>query len=154
MMLWSKNKKHPSKDRVETAEGARKHLQEKTLHTIFGVVFFVLGIFFLLSAFNKGGRVGEFSYQILHDFLFGIGFYLLPILFFILSFSFFKTLHKKLAITHSIGGILFFISGLSLINIILPERGGLVGSFISKPLLNMFDTTASIIMLVALILIS
>lgn len=78
----------------------------------------------------------------------------MPILFFILSFSFFKTLHKKLAVTHSIGGILFFISALSLLDIALPEKGGMVGSLISKPLLNMFDATVSIIMLAALILIS
>src|SRR3989344_3132102 len=133
---------------------SKSHLQEETVRAIFAVAFFVLGVFFILSAFKRGGRVGEMSYYFLHDILFGIGFYILPILFFILCVSFFKSLHKKLALTHSIGGMLFFLSSLALIQIILPGRGGIVGEFISGPLLKLFDTTASVIILIAFILIS
>src|SRR6185295_6306555 len=122
-----KGKKRTEEDDVDSVNG---YLKEETVRAICAVVFFVLGVFFILSAFHKGGRVGEISFTILHDSLFGIGYYLLPILLFILCVSFFMTLHKKLALTHSIGGLLFFLSGLALINIGKSGAGGLVGSFV------------------------
>ncbi len=160
----AKNKKEINK---ETAPKSRKNkdrddegfvynsLQEETLRAIIAVVFFVLGLFLILSGWpiEKGGRVGELSYK-LFSYLFGIGYYLLPVVFFILCFSFFKTLHKKLAVTQTVGGLLFFLSGLGIINILLNERGGLIGGLISHPLVSMFDVYATVIILVALIVIS
>ena len=156
-MWWSKNKKEKktrsNKTKVETSDSTPNYLQQETLRAIVAVVFFVLGLFFVLSAFNKGGMAGEKIFQIFSS-LFGIGYYLLPILFFILCLSFFNSVGKKLARTKTIGGLLFFVSSLSLINISLPGRGGVVGGFISKPLLNIFDAYASIMILGAMILIS
>jgi len=147
-------RKEKDEDEEKDEDGGVKRLKEETLRAIFAVVFFVFGVFFLLSAFGKGGVAGEKSYIILHDNLFGVGYYILPLLFFILCISFFRTLHKKLALTHSIGGLLFFASSLSLININLPGKGGLVGNFISLPLLNLFDKPVSIVILLAFLLIS
>jgi hypothetical protein len=146
------NKKEKNND--DDTDSPQKYLKEETLRAIIAVLFFVLGVFFVLSAFSNGGKVGEISFKILHDNLFGVGYYLLPIIFFILCVSFFRTLHKRLALTHSIGGLLFFLSALSLINITRPPEGGLVGNFISKPLLQLFDTPVSIITLIEFIVIS
>lgn len=163
-MWWSKNSKNnkpkqkaplakeKSKDKAETQHS---HLKEETLHTIIAVGFFVLAIFLVLSAgpIGKGGRAGIKAFEMFH-YLFGIGYYLLPIVFFILCVSFFRSLQKKLALTHSIGGVLFFLSSLALTNIISKGNGGIVGGFISKPLLNTFDTYVSMLILIALIIIS
>lgn len=146
-----KDKKLRSKDGESDVE--ERLLKEETIRAIVAVVFFVFSVFFGLASFGKGGIVGQKSYEGL-SFLFGIGFYILPVLFLILSISFFRTLHKKLALTHSVGGVLFFSSALSLINISMPEKGGVVGKFISNPLINLFDTYASVVILVALITIS
>lgn len=148
-----KDKKSKSKNEGEGDEITTRHLKEETVRAIVAVILFVIAIFFLLSAFNKAGWVGVSAFNGL-SYLFGIGYYLLPILFTILSISFFRTLHKKLALTHSIGGLLFFVSSLSIINISLPEQGGIVGMFISNPLVNLFDTYTSVIILVALTIIS
>jgi DNA segregation ATPase FtsK/SpoIIIE, S-DNA-T family len=129
------------------------HLQEETIRAIVAILFFVLGVFLMLSAWDKGGFVGSKSFE-LFSYLFGIGYYLLPVLLFILCVSFFRSLHKKLALTHTIGGLLFFISSLSLTDIIFSGKGGSVGGFISYPLLHMFDTIASVIILIALLTIS
>ena len=163
-MWWSKNTKNnkakqkvvPVKEKTkDKTEKQQSHLKEETLHTIIAVAFFVLAIFLILSAgpIGKGGRAGIKAYELFH-YLFGIGYYLLPIVFFILCVSFFRSLQKKLAVTHSIGGILFFISSLALTNIISRGNGGVVGGFISKPLLNTFDTYVSVLILLALIIIS
>ena len=146
-------KKNKTRDEANETP-PRPHLQEETLHAIIAIILFVFGIFFTLSSFGKGGKVGLISWNVLHDIFLGIGYYLLPILFFILSISFFRSLHKKLALTHSTGGVLFFISSLSLISITLPGKGGLVGYYISSPLVSLFDTTASVIILLSFIVIS
>jgi S-DNA-T family DNA segregation ATPase FtsK/SpoIIIE len=150
-----KKKRDSKKDKDETTTS---YLQKETLNTIMAVVFFVLSIFLTLSSMNKGGPVGSWIFENL-KLLFGFGYYLLPILFFILCVSFFRSLQKKLALTHTIGGLLFFISSLALINILSSNTdgtgsGGIVGGFISKPLISMFDTYVSIIVLLALIVIS
>lgn len=152
----------PKKDRkrIDSDVEQTPLLQEQTMRGIAGVLFFVLSVFFTLSSFtneeggNMGGRAGELAYRILHDNLFGVGYYLLPILFLMLCVSFFKSLQKRLAITHTIGGLLFFLSALSLIDILIPRSGGIIGGFISEPLFSVFDIYASVIILFAFITIS
>ena len=68
----------------EAPEGGRLGLSEQTLYAVLGVILLVVAIFFLLAAFEKAGLVGRVMYQNLSTFL-GIGYYLLPILFFLLS---------------------------------------------------------------------
>jgi len=148
-----KDKKGKSKDGFDGDETSTRYLKEETVRAIVAVLFFVISIFLLLSAFEKGGFVGLKAFSGL-TYLFGVGYYILPILFMILSVSFFRTLHKKLALTHSVGGLLFFICSLSLVNISLPNRGGIVGNFISKPLVNLFDTYATVVILFAFSVIS
>ncbi|TSC70489.1 MAG: putative cell division FtsK/SpoIIIE [Parcubacteria group bacterium Gr01-1014_46] len=148
-----KDKKNKSKDNLDEEETTSRYLKEETIRAIVAVVFFVISVFLLLSAVNRGGRVGVLAFQGM-SYLFGVGFYILPVLFMILSVSFFRTLHKRLALTHSIGGIIFFASMLSLTNISMPGKGGVIGNFISSPLVNLFDTYASVVILVALTIIS
>ncbi|MFZ2523546.1 MAG: DNA translocase FtsK 4TM domain-containing protein [Minisyncoccia bacterium] len=132
-----------------------KYLSEETIRAIFAVLFFVLGVFLVLSSgpIAKGGVVGRSAYSAL-NFLFGVGYYILPVLFVILSVSFFRSLHKRLALTHSVGGLIFFISSLALISIVSIDSGGLLGNYISTPLISLFDTPVSVILLVALVTIS
>lgn len=152
----NKIKKDTKKEKKNSVEetSISNYLQEETMQGILAVLFFVIAVFFLLSSFGKGGAVGGWSFKIFKINLFGLGYYLLPVLFFILSVSFFRSLKKKLALTHTIGGLLFFISSLALINIASAGNGGLVGGFISSPLLGMFDLYASVIILIAFIIIS
>jgi DNA segregation ATPase FtsK/SpoIIIE, S-DNA-T family len=149
-----KEKKKKDKENVDT-ENSSGLLQEETLRAIIAVVFFVLGVFLVLASgpISKGGVVGSNTYKIFH-YLFGIGYYLLPVLLFILCVSFFRSLHKKLALTHSIGGLLFFISALAFINITMPASGGLIGNYISSPLVSLFDVPLTLIILLAFIVIS
>ncbi len=147
-------KKGKKKDEIKEEDGV-SYLQEETIRAIVAVLFFVLGVFLVLSSgmIDKGGFVGRGTYGIFH-YLFGIGYYLLPLIFFILCVSFFRSLHKKLALTHSVGGLLFFIASLSFIDITMTGRGGLVGNKISLPLVNLFDVPLALIILIAFIVIS
>lgn len=152
--MAKQDKKDKKKEKNSNTEKV-SHLQEETLRAILAVVFFVLGVFLILSAgpVGKGGTAGRFAYE-LFNYLFGIGYYLLPAVFFILSVSFFKALHKRPALIHSVGGLILFLSGIGFINIVLADQGGLVGGLVSHPLVNLFDVYATIIILLALVIIS
>lgn len=160
-MARQQNKKlKKKKDDEDVEDSGEKYLSEETIQGILAIIFFVLSAFFVLASFKNGegkslaGFIGEKSFDIFHNTLFGVGYYLLPIIFLLLSVSFFRSLKKRLGLTHSIGGFLFFISGLGLINIILSGKGGMIGNFISKPLVNLFDVYVSIIILLAFVIIS
>ncbi|MFA7216616.1 MAG: DNA translocase FtsK 4TM domain-containing protein [Candidatus Paceibacterota bacterium] len=151
-----KNKKNSKvkKDKNNNSDSVViTYLKTETFQGVLAILFFLISIFFLLAAFNIGGPVGKGTFK-LFSYLFGTGYYIIPILFFILGVSFFKTLKNKLAMTHTIGGLLFFISSLAVINITFPNKGGILGGFISEPLLGMFDIYVSIILLFGFIIIS
>ncbi len=82
------------KDKKTKPDEKRGNLLEtvskETLGSILGIFSFVFMIFFLMSVFGKAGRVGEGAYQIF-TYLFGVGFYLVPIAFLMLGISFFKS---------------------------------------------------------------
>lgn len=144
--------KGTKKKPAESEENVFSSLQKETIHGIAAILFLVLSVFFTLSGFDKAGRVGTIIYPFFKN-LFGYGYWLIPILLFILCLSFFNSIKKKLALTHSIGGLLFFVSSLSLLHIFTKE-GGFVGNFISSPLISLFDVYASVVILLAFIVIS
>ncbi len=130
-----------------------KNLREETVQAILAVILFVLAIFLGLSAMSKAGIVGKYTYNILETLL-GIGYFLLPIVLIILGISFLKSLKKNLALTQAIGSLILFLSGLGIINLLFPQKGGLAGNVISYPLLKLFDLTASYTILIALFIVS
>lgn len=129
-------------------------LKSETIKGVWTVVFFVLGLFLLLSAVGMAGMVGETVYRML-SILFGVGYLILPFLFFILSISFIRTLHHhKLGVSKILGSTLFFISSLGIVSIFFEDRGGLVGDLITSPLIALFDVYSAFIILLALAIIS
>lgn len=122
------------------------------METIWAILFFLVSLFLLLAAFNKGGIVGEKSFE-LFTFLFGVGYYLLPLVLITLGISFLKEIRDNFATPKIIGSILLFISGLSFVQLTL-GKGGFLGSLIAKPLVSLFDFWASIFFTIGLIIIS
>ncbi len=155
----AKIKKEQKKKKLDDEfEEKESYLKTETTQGILAILFFVLGIFFILSGFQKSGKVGLIVFKIFEK-LFGYGFWLIPLIFILLSASFFNSLKKKLALTHSIGGLLFFVSTLSILNIFTEKmsglgKGGFIGGFISTPLTSLFDIYASVIILLSFIVIS
>lgn len=149
-----------NKQSKETDYGVMSQLKEKTLHGIAAVSLFVIAAFFILSAINLGGKAGEYTLNIFTE-LFGIGYYLIPITLTILGISFFKSIQQKIATRQSTGGVVLFGSSLGVISTIahmISQKqttvGGIVGEWISSPLIKVFDVYATLIFLIALALIS
>ena len=149
----AKKKKHSPQTDAPRGLSINLGLQEETKYAVIAVIFFVIGIFFLLSAFEKAGIAGQIVFNGLFRFI-GIGYYLLPLLSFVLSFSYFKTVKTNIALTNIIGSLLFFVSGLGIIDLTVPESGGMLGGFIANPLEKLFDMSGSAALLIAIFVIS
>lgn len=142
------------KERKKRTEGERtrlrlnplSNLKESTIQSVWGIVLFVLCLFFLLAAFGKGGRVGTTIYS-WFDTILGLGYYLLPVLLIILSASFFGDGNRKFSISKILGSLLFIVSGLAILDIVKTGSGGILGNFLSAPLVSMFDIALSSIVL-------
>jgi S-DNA-T family DNA segregation ATPase FtsK/SpoIIIE len=149
-----------NKPSIENRYGVTSHLKEKTLHGIAAVALFVIAVFFILSAVNLGGRAGLDTHNTF-TYLFGVGYFLIPIVLIILGISFFRSIRQKIATLQSIGGLILFMSSLGVISTIShiiskgPTKvGGIIGRSISSPLIAVFDVYATLIFLLALSLIS
>ncbi len=150
-----KSKKNNGKDSLPGA----KALKDETVSWIFAVSFFVMFVIFILAPLNLAGSVGDKVYNTLKV-LFGIGYFLLPVLFFLLSVSFAKSMKHSFGATHAIGAGIFFLSSLALLDLSfgqlfsIENKGGLLGKFLHGPLVKLFDVPATIVILIALIIIS
>ena len=129
-------------------------LKTETKHGIWAIVFFVLALILLMSAFNVAGRAGHFLYTIFY-YLLGYGYVLLPTLFILLGSSFLKSETPNVGWTRIISSLLFLLSGLGLIDIISGKHsGGFLGKILSTPFVSFFDVYASVVFLAALLIIS
>ncbi len=147
-------KKDKSKQKSFKSFLSSNKLKNETKHGIGAVLFFVLAIFLLMSMFDTGGMAGKNIYQFL-NYLLGIGYLLLPILFILLGFSFLKSETPIIGWTRTVSGILFLLSGLGLIDVASGKHsGGFLGRVLSTPLIPLFDIYASIIFMGAILIIS
>ena len=148
----SKKKKKKEKDIDE--ENGNSSLREETIRAIVSVATFVAALFFILSAFDLGGVAGSYSYDWLTK-LFGGGYFLIPLVLILIGITLLRSLENSFNKIHVLGALLFFIAGVSLAGLITEENGGgLIGSWIASPLEWLFDFYASLIILIALMLIS
>ncbi|MDO8424080.1 MAG: DNA translocase FtsK 4TM domain-containing protein [bacterium] len=129
-----------------------KLASRETTNTILGIFALVISIFLLLGAFGASGRAGNMAYE-LFSYLFGIGYYLVPVIFLLLSISFLRDRERNVAIPQFFGSSLLFLSSLGLVNLV-SAKGGVVGVFLSKPLISIFDAYLSAVLLIALMVVS
>lgn len=129
-------------------------IKDETKRAIFGIFFLVLAIILLLSGLGRAGAMGETLYQGL-SFILGIGYYILPILSFLISLSLFRPKGAYSFLSLKVfGAILFFLSGLATVSLIDLEAGGLVGSLVAYPIVTSFDLYAGGTILISLLVIS
>lgn len=124
----------------------------ETKNSIVAIFLIGVALILVLAAFQKAGPLGGFLYTILND-LFGWGYYLLPTIAILVALFFFFSRQRVLIGTSMIGAGLFIISGLGLIDITVPGKGGWIGKIIGF-LQIPFGYTASIILTLILIVTS
>ncbi len=150
-----KNMKKITKEKsFQKGDYFNKKIKTETKHTILAIVFFVCALFLIMSLFDKAGMVGRYTYQ-LFNYLLGVGYLLLPLLFILLGSSFLKSETPEVGITRTISAALFLLSSLGIIDISSQAHsGGLLGEILPTPLLPLFDVYASLVFLGAILIIS
>ncbi len=143
-----KSKKEPSDSASKPAT-----LKEGTVSWIFAVSFFVMFILSILASMNMAGSVGSGVYRVLKVLL-GWGYFLIPLVSILLSVSFAKSIKHSFDITRMVGTFLFFFSSIALIDLTFTGSGGWIGNIIRSPLVKLFESYATSVILSALIIIS
>lgn len=120
--------------------------------SIWSVVLLGVSVIFWLASFGKAGPVGGALFNTF-TFLLGIGYYLLPATFTILGVSFLVTERKAVMQNSVIGGIIFFFSALSILDIVYPGKGGWLGN-IAGAIEAPFGRYAGLAINLALVIVS
>ncbi len=139
----------------------KRKLKEETRYSVWGIIFFVVGFLILLSIFKAAGMVGEGIYWTLNS-IFGLGYYLLPILFIAVGFSFMKKERPYVAKAQALFSFICLLSALAIIDLAVNGKGeslnvfygGYLGSIFAWPFLKLFGVYAAILLLGALLIIS
>lgn len=150
--IMTRNRKRQTRDWEENGMSIFRITSKETANGILGVFSIVLSIFFLLGAFGLAGQAGTVVYDWLSR-LFGLGYYLLPVIFLLLATSFLREQERDFAMPQIFGSLVLFLSSLGLVNL-FSDEGGIIGSFISKPLDSFFHIYFSTVILSALVVIS
>lgn len=151
--MKEKVREKENKKTKKTLEDNEPTIKSETLQSIVAILFFILAFFLLIAAFEKGGALGNAIFHFFRS-LCGIGYYLMPVIFVMLGIAFGKNLTRRFPLIKIAGALMFFLSGLGLIEIAHSGSGGNMGHLISKPLIYLFDVYASVAFLIAFIIIS
>ncbi|MFA5173281.1 MAG: DNA translocase FtsK [Candidatus Paceibacterota bacterium] len=124
----SRRKKKQKKDDYDEEGGKLSFLHPDSKKVIVSIILFVISVILLLAAFGASGPAGNLAFSGL-SYVFGIGYYLFPAAFLLISIILIASGHEKILSPTFLGGIVFIISGLGFIDLILPGKGGLAGNF-------------------------
>ena len=152
------SKKNKTKSVINLPSNPLKSLRKETRHSILAITFFVLAILSVLASLDLSGMVGKKLFGGL-SWLSGVGYFLLPVLFIMLAISFFRQEEREFSGLKTTGAVLFFLSGLGVISTLAKilewtKDGGHIGKAISGLFMWLFGSTATLIILTALIIIS
>lgn len=144
----------PRKKKSDVAKNPFSDLKPETIRNVIAILFFVFASFLTLAAFGFAGVAGDYIKRGL-TFLIGFGYYVLLPLLFMLALALFKDPEERsLGIAKTIGSILFFLSGLGLVELFFDGAGGVFGSFLASPLVALVDVVVATLLLLALLVIS
>jgi S-DNA-T family DNA segregation ATPase FtsK/SpoIIIE len=148
-----KGEEKKEKKRGRESSKEDRFLSSEARHGIYGIVWFVVALILILAVFHGAGAGGAFLYKIFTS-LFGIGYFLLPVLALIIGASFIQTERPKIAASHAIGSVLFLGSGLALVHLASGTRGGIIGKITAAPFSALFGDFASVLILGGILLIA
>lgn len=129
-------------------------LKQETKHTILSIIFFVVAIFFAAAMFGLADVAGDRVHKLFTRLL-GVGYFLLPVVLFLLGLSFFKLKKPNVGLSHSISSTVFLLSGLGIIYIAAgQEHAGWFGYALGWPVQEFFGIYFGTVLLSAFVIIS
>jgi S-DNA-T family DNA segregation ATPase FtsK/SpoIIIE len=156
----ARHKNKEKKGKVKEEKESKFDISQETKNSIWGIGSFILAVLSVLSFVGKAGWAGE-GFNIFARSLFGWGFFIVPIAFVILGFSFVKSISRNIYHSAVFGTLLFVGSALGTLYIFgngnfdtRVVQGGYLGVILGAPLLSSVGFGASLIILLALIVIA
>ncbi|HUO50482.1 MAG TPA: DNA translocase FtsK [Candidatus Paceibacterota bacterium] len=144
----AKNGKHSREREAVKVKVVERHVSSEALRGVAAIFFLAIAGFLIIAEAGGGGFVGINLYASL-SWLLGVGYLLLPLSLVILSALVFRSLEKHFGWVQIVSMTIFLLSGLGLVNLALPGRGGILGQEISGPLVAAVATPATIVFLIA-----
>lgn len=145
-----KKKRNADKD---SEGGKERKVSSEAMRGVFAILCVAFSGFLILANLGGGGALGAKLFSGLSWFL-GVGYLLLPLSLILLAILIFRSFEKHFGWIQVVSMSIFLLSGLGMINLAFPSRGGLLGAAVSSPLVATVDTIATVIFLIAFILIS
>ena len=156
----SRHKKKEKQGKLKEEKGSRFDISQETKNSIWGIGSFILAVLSILSFVGKAGWAGE-GFNIFARSLFGWGFFIIPVAFAILGLSFIKSISRNIYHSAVFGTLLFVTSILGTFYIfgngnfdVRLVQGGYLGVILGAPLLSSVGFGASLIILLALVVIA
>lgn len=149
-------KKNGKQNNTKVSKAQKKPgpgIPQETLRSIIVVLLFIGGVLLTLAGLGIAGSGGNDLYTLFGYLLGSIGYFLLPLIFFMLAGNALRTESHGFTTTKIISSIVFVLSGLGFLAIVA-NRGGLIGQYIADPAVQYFDIYASLIILGGVSLIS
>lgn len=141
------------KSRTDESDTPSFPISIEALRGVFAVLSVAIALFLALAAFKVGGAVGSFLFSSLSALL-GVGYMLLPFSLLLLAIALMRSFEKRFGAIEIISVLVFLLSSLGMIELIFPDRGGIVGGAVSSPLLAAVDTMATVIFLLSFIVVA
>ena len=134
-------------------EPMTRSVSSEALRGVCAVFFIAIAGFLVLAEGGGGGALGAKLYEIL-SWLLGVGYILLPLSLTLLAVLIFRSFERKFGWVQFASMVVFLLAGLGLVALAFPSRGGLLGTWVSDPLVSAIDTSATVIFLVAFLIAS
>lgn len=149
-------RKKNKKKKEEEINQEKRGLSSDTKRGILVIVFMTLTVISVMSFLGRAGYAGYVYFRIAEK-LFGSGYWLMPILFFILAVTIVRSLRKfNWGRAAFFGSVVLTLSFLAILDFILGEEnsGGFLGLIFKMPLEKFFSVSASLVILFSLMFIS
>ncbi|MBP6912088.1 MAG: DNA translocase FtsK [Candidatus Pacebacteria bacterium] len=151
-MAKKKSKKSSRSSRNASDKSITPSLKEGTKRTIIALLLFILAILLFFSIINHAGVAGTF-FQEFFFYLFGVGFYVLPLVLILLGINYIKKIENSLPKLQVFGGTCLVLFSLALISL-SHGKGGVVGQVVSWPFTTLFEPILSALVVGGLLIIS
>lgn len=141
----------PKRNKSEQGDDKDEPRDHTIRNTIIGIILVACAFFLVFSYFQKGGLLGQSAYQAF-QYLFGVGYVLIPPLLLLSGVALLRR-EPWWGLQRNIGGLLAFAGSMTAIGLLLPEQGGLVGTYLVRPLVTLFDVYITAIISIVLMVI-
>jgi len=148
-------KRSVRRTKEEKEKKPKLNIHPETKRGVIAVVLFTLAVIFILSFQEAGGTLGQYLLEY-SKLVFGSGLWLIPLVCIAAAIIIIKDIHKNVYLSTLLGVVLFVLSFLAVVHILIPEerKAGWLGYLVSWPFMKLIGFWASLVIFVAVLIIS